>query len=105
MSRRAWFAGTLAAFAAAGTGYWAGRDGGPVPVLVERARAEFAEWVPASAPEPKAPTEATGPVVYYRDPDGKAAYSLAPRTTADGRDFRAVRASEDVRLDGSEGDA
>ena len=105
MSRRAWFAGTLAAFASAGTGYWAGRDGGPVPVLVERARAEFAEWVPASAPEPKAPTEATGPVVYYRDPDGKAAYSLAPRTTADGRDFRAVRASEDVRLDGSEGDA
>ncbi len=105
MSRRAWFAGTLAAFAAAGTGYWAGRDGGPVPVLVERARAEFAQWVPVSAPEPKAPTEATGPVIYYRDPDGRPAYSLAPRTTADGRDFRAVRASEDVRLDGDQGDA
>ncbi len=105
MSRRAWFAGTLAAFAAAGIGYWAGRDGSPVPVLVERARAEFAQWVPASAPEPKAAKEATGPVIYYRDPDGRPAYSLAPRTTADGRDFRAVRASEDVRLDGNQGDA
>lgn len=37
--------------------------------------------------------------VYYQDPDGKPIYSLAPRKTADGRDFRAVPASADLRFD------
>ncbi|MFC6049669.1 efflux RND transporter periplasmic adaptor subunit, partial [Methylobacterium hispanicum] len=54
------------------------------------------------APVTPSPAKATGPVVYYRDPDGKPAYSLAPMLTADGRVFRAVRASEDVRFDDPE---
>lgn len=42
---------------------------------------------------------ATGPVVYYRDPDGKPSYSATPKTTPDGRAFVGVRSSEDVSFD------
>src|SRR3546814_3275335 len=42
---------------------------------------------------------ASGPVVYYRDPDGRPIYSSTPRRTEDGREFRAVRASEDVSFE------
>ncbi len=38
----------------------------------------------------------TGPVIYYRHPDGEPTWSLVPSKTADGRDFLPVRASEDV---------
>jgi len=38
----------------------------------------------------------SGPVLYYRDPDGKPFYSLAPKQTPDGRPYRAVLASEEV---------
>ncbi len=106
MSRTAWFAGTLAALAAGGIGYGAGHGGDPVPALVAAARTRFAAWRPSgpapSVPAPSVPAPnaaATGPVVYYRDPDGKPVYSLAPMMTADGREFRPVRASEDVRFD------
>ena len=47
----------------------------------------------------RVPAKATGPVVYYRDPDGKPDYAAEPKRTADGRDYRAVHASEDVRFD------
>lgn len=40
-----------------------------------------------------------GPVIYYRDPDGKPLYTAEPSKTADGRDFVAVRASEDVSFE------
>ena len=40
-----------------------------------------------------------GAPIYFRDPDGKPFYSLAPRKTADGRDYRAVRAGEDISFD------
>ncbi len=116
MTRPAWFAGTLAALAAGGIGYWAGRQDDPVPALVERARSEYvpalverarhgvARLLPAAqAPAPSKP--ASGPVVYYRDPDGKPVYSASPMVTADGREFRAVRASEDVRFDDGDGEA
>jgi Cu(I)/Ag(I) efflux system membrane fusion protein len=43
--------------------------------------------------------EPTGPVIYYRDPDGRPAYSAVPRRSDDGRAFIAVRASEDVSFD------
>ncbi|MEE7450768.1 efflux transporter periplasmic adaptor subunit [Methylobacterium radiotolerans] len=100
MSRTAWFAGALAALAAGGLGYGAGHGGDPVPALVAAARTRFAAWLPnGPAPSVPAPVAATGPVVYYQDPDGKPVYSLAPMVTADGREFRAVRASEDVRFD------
>ena len=99
MSRSAWLAGTLAALAAGATGYVVGHGSNPVPTLLERVRTEFALWLPATAPTPAAPAlKSRGPVVYYQDPDGQPAYSLEPAHTADGRDYRAVRASEDVRF-------
>jgi Cu(I)/Ag(I) efflux system membrane fusion protein len=38
--------------------------------------------------------------IYFRDPDGKPFYSLTPKKNSGGRDYRAVRASEDVSFDG-----
>lgn len=40
-----------------------------------------------------------GQVIYYRDPDGRPSYSAEPRRTSDGRDYVAVRASEDVSFE------
>jgi Cu(I)/Ag(I) efflux system membrane fusion protein len=96
VSRAAWLAGTLAALAAGGAGYGAGRLGGPDPTsLFAHAWAGFAA----------APKAVTGPVVYYQDPDGKPVYSLSPMMTEDGRLFRAVQASEDLRFDRPAADA
>ncbi|GJE38052.1 efflux RND transporter periplasmic adaptor subunit [Methylobacterium persicinum] len=103
MNRSIWLAGTLVALAAGGTGYVVGHGGDPVPALVERARTEFAHWLPLSgkpaAKAASAPAKATGPVVYYQDPDGKPSYASEPTRTADGREYRAVHAGEDVRFD------
>lgn len=56
-------------------------------------------WL-VSAPGSAGPAPAaTGPVAYYRDPDGKPFYSAGPKKTADGRDYIAVRTSEDVSFD------
>ncbi|MCC3246312.1 efflux RND transporter periplasmic adaptor subunit [Methylocystis sp. WRRC1] len=54
----------------------------------------------AIAPEPTPTTHAhgTGPIIYYRDPDGPF-YSAAPKKNAAGKDYVAVRASEDVSFD------
>jgi membrane fusion protein, copper/silver efflux system len=40
-----------------------------------------------------------GATTYYQDPDGKPFYSLTPRKTPDGRDWRSVPASADVSSD------
>jgi Cu(I)/Ag(I) efflux system membrane fusion protein len=40
-----------------------------------------------------------GAPIYYQDPDGKPLYSATPRKTADGRDYRPVRAGSDVSFD------
>ncbi len=37
-----------------------------------------------------------GVAIYYRDPDGKPLYSLTPKTTQDGRAWRAVPSTADV---------
>ncbi|WP_370644884.1 efflux RND transporter periplasmic adaptor subunit [Microvirga sp. ACRRW] len=42
---------------------------------------------------------ANGSIAYYRDPDGKPFYSAEPTRTEDGRDYVAVRASEDVSFE------
>lgn len=89
---------TLAAILAAGAGgYWAGQRAivlPPVPWL------HAIPWLegPASAP-PHADPAASGPIIYYRDPDGRPAYSAEPRKTADGREFLTVHASEDISFD------
>jgi membrane fusion protein, copper/silver efflux system len=78
----------LAAVSAAGAGgYWAGRHGINMSASVPMAT------TPAQTPAP------TGPVIYYRDPDGKPLYALEPKQTPDGRPYRAVLASEDVSFD------
>ena len=45
------------------------------------------------------PPQATGAVIYYRNPDGHPQYSLTPAKTPDGRDYRPVMASEDITFD------
>nr|WP_244628515.1 efflux RND transporter periplasmic adaptor subunit [Tardiphaga robiniae] len=68
-----------------------GRSNGPLPGW-------FSAILPATAdPSPGQPA-ATGPIVYYRDPDGSN-YSLAPKKTASGKEYLAVRSSEDVSFE------
>lgn len=54
----------------------------------------------AKSPErtPTIHARGTGPIIYYRDPDGPF-YSAAPKRNAAGKDYVAVRASEDVTFD------
>ena len=40
-----------------------------------------------------------GAIIYYQDPDGKPLYSPTPKTTPDGRAWRAVPATADVNFD------
>lgn len=62
-------------------------------------------WVPATLSDAlkgrSEPSASTGPVIYYRDPDGEPFYSADPKKTADGRDYLPVRSSEDVSFDDS----
>lgn len=78
--------GTAAAIlAAAGAALFAGHD----------LRPQSASSFLASA----ARAADAGSAIYFRDPDGKPLYSLTPKKTSDGRDYRPVRASEDVSFD------
>jgi Cu(I)/Ag(I) efflux system membrane fusion protein len=80
----------LAAVTAAGVGgYFEGRDA-PVRHWLELQRAADSSMTKADA----AP-RSDDPVVYYRDPGGKPAYSLGPKKAADGREFIPVRSSEE----------
>ena len=67
------------------------------------ARWPLPSWVPAPVStllvQDQAGPEADAPVLYYRDPAGKAAYALVPSKTPDGRDYRPVRVGEDVGPD------
>ena len=40
-----------------------------------------------------------GPAIYYQDPDGKPFYSLTPKKTPDGRDYRGIPPGADVSFD------
>jgi Cu(I)/Ag(I) efflux system membrane fusion protein len=79
----------LAAILAAGMGgYWLGHNGiGTSELMTSTGAAQ------TNAPAP------SGPVIYYRDPDGRPFYSLEPKKTQDGRLYRAVFASEDISFD------
>jgi membrane fusion protein, copper/silver efflux system len=84
MSRPILIAAAVAAAlaAAAASGFYLARE----------TRPQLAMATPAAA-------EGAGEPLYYRDPDGKPAYSLTPKKTADGRDFVAVPASADVSFE------
>src|SRR5882724_2543901 len=77
--------------AAGAAGLVVGRSNGPLP-----------GWLDAVLPTAKqgpAQPETTGPVIYYRDPDGRPEYSPTPKRTSAGKDYLAVRASEDVSFE------
>lgn len=63
--------------------------------VAERTRraAQAESLTTPAAAEPAAAT------IYYQDPDAKPSYSLIPKRTPDGRDYRAVPASADVSFD------
>lgn len=89
----------VVAAGAGAAGYGAGQRGLAVPDLLQviKARAGLA---PNAGPAPAATHPApTGPVIYYRHPDGDPVYASKPERTGDGRAFAAVRASEDVSFD------
>src|SRR5260370_6371753 len=83
----------VSAILAAGVvGLAVGRSNGPLPGWLDGAR-------PVAAKQNPAQSDATGPVIYYRDPDGLPDYSLTPKKTSAGKDYRAVRSSEDVSFE------
>jgi Cu(I)/Ag(I) efflux system membrane fusion protein len=82
----------VSAVAGAGVlGLAAGRLNTKLPGWLDRA-------LPATAMGGGDPAP-SGSIIYYRDPDGLPDYSLAPKKTASGKDYVAVRASEDVSFE------
>lgn len=76
---------------------------GVVGLAVGRSNGPLPEWLsavlPAAAKPNPAELAATGPIIYYRDPDGLAAYSPSPMKTPAGKPYSAVRSSEDVSFE------
>jgi membrane fusion protein, copper/silver efflux system len=72
-------------------------------LVVGRSNSMLPGWLdgvlPAAAKQSMAQSEATGPTIYYRDPDGLPGYSLTPKKTAAGKDYLAVRSSEEVSFE------
>lgn len=66
--------------------------------LVVAGVAGYSLWSWSAKPRPPAPAVQQAAIAYYQDPDGKPAYALHPRQTADGRDYRAVLVTEDVNF-------
>jgi membrane fusion protein, copper/silver efflux system len=48
---------------------------------------------------PDGADSSNGPVIYYRNPDGKPFYSAEPKSTQDGRPWHPVHADEDIGFD------
>ena len=87
----------IAILAAGAGGYWAGQRAIVRP-LFPLLRA--IPWLESAVSDLAGPQPApSGAVIYYRDPDGQPVYSAEPRKTAAGREFIAVRASEDISFD------
>ena len=81
-----------AILAAGVIGLAVGRSNGPLPGWRSAA-------LPAAAKPSAAQPAATGPTIYYRDPDGLPDYSLTPKKTSSGKEYSAVRSSEDVSFE------
>jgi len=84
MNRAVLASAAAALIAAAGIGFAAGAQRQPA-----RAVTIFTSAAAEAVPKP----------IYYQEPDGKLSYSLMPRKTPDGRDYRAVPAGADVSFD------
>ncbi|MBX9648439.1 MAG: efflux RND transporter periplasmic adaptor subunit [Xanthobacteraceae bacterium] len=78
-------------------------------LAVGRSNAPLPGWLSAALPAAAKPVSdrqvPTGPIVYYRDPDGAPDYALGPKRTASGKEYLAVHASEDVSFEGPSPDA
>ncbi len=76
---------------------------GAVGLVVGRSNSTLPGWLdgvlPAAAKQSPAQLEATGSIIYYRDPDGLPDYSLTPKKTSSGKEYAAVRASKDVSFE------
>ncbi len=76
---------------------------GVVGLVVGRSNGTLPGWLdgvlPVDAKQSPPQSEATGPVIYYRDPEGLPNYSLTPKKTSAGKDYVAVRSSEDVSFE------
>jgi Cu(I)/Ag(I) efflux system membrane fusion protein len=87
-----------AALVAGAAGLAVGRSNHPLPTWLSAV-------LPAAAdPRPAGPAP-TGPIIYYRDPDGAPKYSPVPAKTASGKEYLAVRSSEDVSFEEASPDA
>ena len=84
----------IALVAMGGAGFWAGQSVRALPTLPWAQR----QGLPSVTATAATPAPA-GPVIYYRDPNGRPAYADGPAKTANGRDFVAVHASEDVSFE------
>jgi Cu(I)/Ag(I) efflux system membrane fusion protein len=84
MNRTVMASAAAALIAAVGVGFVASAQRQPSSTA--------AKVTPPTAEEGRAP-------VYFQDPDGKPSYSLIPRKTSDGRDYRAVPAGADIGFD------
>ncbi len=96
---RGWLSRTILVFlllaSGGGAGYWAANN----EDRLQPAIALVSQWTGITPDKAMMAAEGEGPIIYYRDPDGKPDYSVNPRKTPDGRDFIAVRTSEDVSFD------
>lgn len=76
---------------------------GVVGLVIGQLNRQLPGWlseVPLAAEKPSpAQSEATGPILYYRDPDGLTDYSLTPKRTSSGQAYSAVRSSEDTSFE------
>jgi Cu(I)/Ag(I) efflux system membrane fusion protein len=95
-----------AAALVAGTAGWVGLTAGEKGItlaslsgMVEMQLAALMGNDAAAMPRPdQTTTEATGPIIYWRHPDGLPEWSATERQTEDGRAFLPVLASEDLSL-------
>src|SRR5882672_4334115 len=76
---------------------------GMVGLAFGRSNSGLPGWLdavlPAVAKQSPAQSEASGPVIYYRDPDGLPNYSLTPKKSSAGKEYLPVHASEDVSFE------
>jgi Cu(I)/Ag(I) efflux system membrane fusion protein len=100
MSRLGSFLTLAVAAAGAGAGgYWAGQHGPSGTAVVQAIHTNLAGTLKAEPIVGDAVRAPSGPVIYYRHPDGSPLYSAVPKRAEDGSDFVAVLASEDVSFE------
>ena len=80
-----------AILAAAAGGLVVGQLTGPLPGWISAV-------LPAAAKHDAVNSEAAGPIIYYRDPDGQPAYSPVLKKTSAGKAFLSVHSNEDVNF-------